>query len=124
VCSNEYEAFEDAFRNIRHFIDKIYDEMRLHSDQGYRPSDQFELEVALNTIAQLSVCYQGFSTERNRLISILRSPGERPNAVIKMIFNAERALVTTVKRVHVEIVVDAFAFNLYQLCALNNSKII
>lgn len=62
--------------------------------------------------------------ERNRLISILRSPGEIPNAVIKKIFNAGRALVTTVKRVHVEIVVNAFAFNLYQLCALNNSKII
>ena len=25
----------------------IHDELRLHSDQGYRPSNQFELEVAL-----------------------------------------------------------------------------
>ena len=39
--------------------------------------------------------------ERNRLISILRSPGERPHAVIKRVFRMGRVLVTTVKRVHV-----------------------
>jgi len=62
--------------------------------------------------------------ERNRLISILRSPGERPHAVIKRIFNAGRVLVTTVRRVHVKMVVTAFAFNLYQLCTLKNAGII
>jgi transposase, IS5 family len=62
--------------------------------------------------------------ERNRLISILRSPGERPHAVIKRVFGAGRVLVTTVKRTGVKMMVTAFAFNLYQLCTLKNAKII
>jgi IS5 family transposase len=62
--------------------------------------------------------------ERNHLISILRSSGERPYAVIKRVFGAERVLVTTIKRVHVELMVTAFAFNLYQLCTLKKAKVI
>jgi IS5 family transposase len=62
--------------------------------------------------------------ERNRLISKLRSPGERPHAVIKRVFGMGRVLVTTVKRVHVELMVTAFAFNLFQLCTLKKAKVI
>jgi transposase, IS5 family len=62
--------------------------------------------------------------EKNKLISKLRSPGERPHAVIKRVFNAGRVLVTTVRRVHIKMVVTAFAFNLYQLCTLKTAKII
>lgn len=62
--------------------------------------------------------------ERNRLISKLRSPGERPHAVIKRVFGAGRVLVTTVQRVHVKMVVTAFAFNLYQLCTLKKANVI
>jgi IS5 family transposase len=62
--------------------------------------------------------------ERNRLISQLRSPGERPHAVIKRVFGAGRVLVTTVKRVCIELMVIAFAFNLYQLCTLKKAKVI
>ena len=62
--------------------------------------------------------------ELNRLISILRSPGERPHAVIKRVFGAGRVMVTTAKRVGVKMMVTAFAFNLYQLCTLKNARII
>jgi IS5 family transposase len=62
--------------------------------------------------------------ERNRLISKLRSPGERPHAVIKRVFGAGRVLVTIVQRVRVKMMVTAFAFNLYQLCTLKNAKVI
>ena len=62
--------------------------------------------------------------ERNRLISQLRSSGERPHAVIKRVFGAGRVLVTTVKRVCIELMVTAFAFNLYQLCTLRKAKAI
>jgi transposase, IS5 family len=62
--------------------------------------------------------------ERNRLISKLRSPGERAHAVIKRVFRAGRVLVTTVQRVCVLMMVTAFAFNLYQLCTLKNTKAI
>ncbi len=60
---------------------------------------------------------------RNRLISRLRSPGERPHAVIKRVFGAGKVLVTTVKRVHVELMAAAFAYNLYQLCSLRKAKV-
>jgi IS5 family transposase len=46
------------------------------------------------------------------------------HAVIKTVFGAGKALVTTVKRVHVKMMVTAFAFNLYQLCTLKNARII
>jgi transposase, IS5 family len=62
--------------------------------------------------------------ERNRLISILRAPGERPHAVIKRVFGMGRVLVTTIRRAHVELMVTAFAFNLYQLCTLKKDNII
>ena len=60
---------------------------------------------------------------RNRLISRLRAPGARPHAVIKRVFGAGRVLVTTVRRVHVELMVTAFAYNLYQLCTLKKAKV-
>jgi IS5 family transposase len=62
--------------------------------------------------------------ERNRLISILRAPGERPHAVIKRVFGMGRVLVTTIRRAHVELMVTAFAFNLYQLCTLKKANVI
>lgn len=51
VYLNEYGTFEDAYRDIRHFIEKVYNLKRLHSALDYRSPDQFEMEVALNTIA-------------------------------------------------------------------------
>ena len=46
-----WQTFEDALRNIWHFIEKVYNKKRLHSALDYRSPDQFEMEVALNTIA-------------------------------------------------------------------------
>ena len=43
---------------------------------------------------------------------------------IKRVFDSGRVLVTTVQRVHIKMVVAAFAFNLYQLCTLKNAKVI
>jgi putative transposase len=51
VYLNEYETFEDALRNIWHFIEKVYNKKRLHSALGYRSPEQFEMEVALNIVA-------------------------------------------------------------------------
>jgi IS5 family transposase len=62
--------------------------------------------------------------ERNRLISKLRSPGERPHAVIKRVFNSGWVLVTTIRRVSVKMMVTAFAFDLYQLCTLKKANVI
>jgi putative transposase len=51
VYLNEYETFEDALRNIWHFIEQVYNKKRLHSALGYRSPEQFEMEVALNSVA-------------------------------------------------------------------------
>lgn len=51
VYLNEYETSKDAFRNIRHFIETVYNRKRLHSSLGYRSLDRFESEVSLNTVA-------------------------------------------------------------------------
>ena len=51
VNLNEYETFEDALRNIWHFIEDVYNQKRLNSALGYKSPIQFEMEVALNTIA-------------------------------------------------------------------------
>jgi transposase, IS5 family len=47
--------------------------------------------------------------QRNRLVSRLRSPGERPFLVMKKVFRAATVLVTTFKRVSVKMIV-------YSLC--------
>jgi len=51
VYLNEYGTFEDAYRNIWRFIEKVYNKKRLHSALGYRSPEKFEMEVALNTVA-------------------------------------------------------------------------
>ena len=45
VYINEYETFEEALRNIKHFIDIVYNKKRLHSSIGYVPPEEFEREV-------------------------------------------------------------------------------
>lgn len=51
VYLNESGTFEDAYRNIWRFIEKVYNQKRLHSALDYRSPEQFEMEVALNTVA-------------------------------------------------------------------------
>lgn len=92
-------------------------------DKGYFGAKAKGIDYTMRrrtTEAELEEHYK----ELNRLISILRSPGERPHAVIKRVFGAGRVMVTTVKRVGIKMMVTAFAFNLYQLCTLKNAKII
>lgn len=45
VYINEYETFEDALKNIKHFIDIVYNKKRLHSSIGYVTPEEFEREV-------------------------------------------------------------------------------
>ena len=48
---NEYCDINDAWDNIQHFIEDVYNKKRLHSSLGYKSPEQFEKEVALNIIA-------------------------------------------------------------------------
>jgi len=45
VYINEYETFEEAYKNIKHFIELVYNKKRLHSGIGYIPPEEFEMEV-------------------------------------------------------------------------------
>jgi len=45
VYVNEYETFEEALKNIKHFINIVYNKKRLHSSIGYVPPEEFEMGV-------------------------------------------------------------------------------
>ena len=45
VYINEYETFEEAYKNIKHFIELVYNKKRLHSSLNYVPPEEFENEV-------------------------------------------------------------------------------
>jgi len=61
---------------------------------------------------------------RNKRISKIRSPGERPYAVIKNVFHDAHTHVTTVIRVQVKMIFAAFSFNLYQLATLKKQGLV
>lgn len=45
VYIKEYETIEDVYRNIKDFIEKVYNKKRLHSGIGYLSPNKFEQEV-------------------------------------------------------------------------------
>ncbi len=65
----------------------------------------------------------GGEQKRNRAISRVRAPGERPFAVIKRVFNGGRTLVKTLERVRIKEVFKAFGFNIYQLVTLKRKEL-
>lgn len=52
VYLKEYKTFEEAYNNIKQFIEVVYNKKRLHSGIGYKPPVEFEQEV-LNTCANI-----------------------------------------------------------------------
>ena len=65
----------------------------------------------------------GGEQKRNKMISKIRAPGERPIGVIKRVFHGGRTLVKTLKRVSIKEMFKAFGFNLYQLVTLERKKL-
>lgn len=65
----------------------------------------------------------GSEQKRNRRISSIRAPGERPFGVIKRVFNGGRTFVKTLERVKIKEVFKCFAYNLYQLVTLERKKL-
>ena len=51
VYIKEYETFEEAYANIRHFIELVYNEKRLHSSIGYVPPVEFEAEILNKSVS-------------------------------------------------------------------------
>jgi len=46
VYLQEYQTYAEAERNLRRFIEEIYNEKRLHSSLGYLPPCEFEQQLA------------------------------------------------------------------------------
>lgn len=65
----------------------------------------------------------GGEQKRNRMISKIRAPGERPIGVIKRVFKGGRTFVKTMGRVKIKEIFKCFAFDLYQLVTLEKKKI-
>lgn len=51
VYMSDYESFEDAYQNIEHFIEEVYNEKRLHSAIGYQPPAEFEQKILKEVVA-------------------------------------------------------------------------
>jgi len=45
VYLKEYRTFDEAYNNIKQFIEVVYNNKRLHSSIGYLPPDEFEAKV-------------------------------------------------------------------------------
>lgn len=61
--------------------------------------------------------------KRNKKISKVRAPGERPFSLIKRVFHGGRTLVKTLERVRVKEMFKCFGYNLYQLVTLERKKL-
>lgn len=61
--------------------------------------------------------------KRNKAISQIRAPGERPFAVIKRVFHGARTLIKTLARVKIKEMFKCFAYNLYQLVTLKRKQL-
>ena len=64
----------------------------------------------------------GGQQKKNKRISKVRAPGERPFAVIKQTFKNTQTHVTTLARNKIKDLFKCFAYNLYQLVTLEKQK--
>jgi IS5 family transposase len=65
----------------------------------------------------------GGQIKRNKMISKIRSPGERIYGVIKKVFHGGKTYVKTLARVEIKEIFRGIAFNLYQLVTLERKKL-
>ena len=79
VLRNEYRDLADARASIREFLEKIYNEKRLHSALGYMPPDRFERNQKDAAARQHS--YEFSKAWGNLSIRWRRQPcGQRPHS--------------------------------------------
>lgn len=96
-----------------------------YRDKGYHGKKLNAKNVRDKTMKRASRGHPLCDTEikRNRKISSVRSPGERPFGVIKKVFHGGTTRVKTLVRVSIKQMFTCFAFNLYQLVSLQRKKL-
>lgn len=100
------------------------DDVAAYRDKGYFGTGVVRgVEDMTMKRATKSRKLNGGEQKRNKAISHVRAPGERPFAVIKRVFHNGRTLVKTLVRVAIKEVFKAFSFNLYQLVTLKRHEI-
>jgi IS5 family transposase len=101
-------------------VDLSFEGERVYRDKGYFGSPARGRSVTMQR-ATRGHPLSNWDRRRNLQISKIRAPGERPFAVIKIIFKAAHVLVTTTERVNVKMAFTAIAFNLFQLKTLRRA---
>lgn len=97
-----------------------------YRDKGYfgRPLQAKGVEDKTMKRGTKSRKLNGGELKRNRAISRVRAPGERPFSVIKRVFDGERTQVKTLERVMMKEMFKCFAYNLYHLVTLERQAIL
>jgi IS5 family transposase len=100
-------------------------DMAAYRDKGYFGSElpkgvsDFTMDRAVRGLPLTSE-----QKKRNREISRIRAPGERPFSVIKRVFNGFRTRYKRLRRVNIQSFGSCFAYNLYQLFTLKKKGVI
>ena len=100
-------------------------DVRAYRDKGYFGSSLNASGVEDKTMARNTRARKlnGGQQKRNKSISRIRAPGERPFSVIKQIFNGAHTFVKTQTRVKIKEMFKCFAYNLYQLVTLERGRL-
>jgi IS5 family transposase len=97
---------------------------------AYRDKGYFGKNIGVKNIKDMTMDrgtragkINGGKQKRNKMISKIRAPGERPFAVIKRVFNGTRTYVKTLERVRIKEIFKCIAYNVYQLVTLTKKQL-
>ena len=120
----EYEVSTASLHDGEIDLVRIGDR-KSYRDKGYFGKNLFAKNVRDNTMkrATRGNPLSARELKRNRAISRIRAPGERPFSVIKNVFRGATTRVKNLARVSIKEMLKCFAFNLYQLVTLQRKKL-
>jgi len=98
---------------------------KAYRDKGYYGKELHAKDVEDKTMKKgaRNRKLNGGEQLRNKSISRIRAPGERPYAVMKRVFRGDRTNVKTIERVLMKELFKCFAYNLYQLVTLERKRV-
>ncbi len=120
----EYEVTTASLHDVK--IDLVKEgDIAVYRDKGYFGGKLKAENVEDNTMKRGTRAGKitEEEKERNRKISSVRSPGERPFSVLKNIFHGSYTQVKNLQRVSIKEMFKCFAYNLYQMVTLQKKMI-